>query len=330
MKQYKTLLTIENNCRNDLKTFYNKLSEKIISSYRGNSQLYHNKDRLINLIIQPLYDYEEEFRNILLNYQLQAYNQGTSDVKELIDIQGVNLVATKKQLTLDIFSKPKTIIQTKMEDYSIIDYLKKPLKNMGVTNIKGFINLKQHLSQIHKDKKHLIERKPSEKVKQLLQTNNMKLSTHTRSRITSTIKNILLKSETRGENARTIGKLIQEQFTKLANYESERLARTEIIKCHNMAKQDEITNNELIDYTQWISTDDERTRESHVELNGMIIRVGDVFPNGCQYPGDPNGDAEEVVNCRCTIVPYIPEIGMIAPPDMTCFTESDFIPITSN
>ena len=53
---------------------------------------------------------------------------------------------------------------------------------------------------------------------------------------------------------------------------------------------------------QWDSTLDSRTRESHQKLDGEIVNVNEKFSNGLLYPGDPNGSASEVVNCRCALL----------------------------
>lgn len=53
---------------------------------------------------------------------------------------------------------------------------------------------------------------------------------------------------------------------------------------------------------QWDSTLDSRTRESHQKLDGEIVNVNEKFSNGLLYPGDSNGTASEVVNCRCTLL----------------------------
>ena len=50
---------------------------------------------------------------------------------------------------------------------------------------------------------------------------------------------------------------------------------------------------------EWEATLDDRTRESHRELDGERIQVGETFSNGLRYPGDPAGDPSEVYNCRC-------------------------------
>lgn len=50
----------------------------------------------------------------------------------------------------------------------------------------------------------------------------------------------------------------------------------------------------------WIATHDSRTRQSHRDVDGEVIEVGGTFSNGLRYPGDPEGPAAEVYNCRCT------------------------------
>ena len=36
---------------------------------------------------------------------------------------------------------------------------------------------------------------------------------------------------------------------------------------------------------------------------GNVVKIGQPFPNGLLYPRDPMGDAGEVINCRCDILP---------------------------
>ena len=82
-----------------------------------------------------------------------------------------------------------------------------------------------------------------------------------------------------------------------------------------------------VEYTQWIAADDDRTRESHVEVDREIIRLGDEYSNGLKYPGDTDGPIEEWINCRCSNAPFVMPYGYIAPPGMEQFREEDLIPI---
>ena len=78
-------------------------------------------------------------------------------------------------------------------------------------------------------------------------------------------------------------------------------------------------------YKQWITCDDNRVRTTHIELDEQITRVGDKFSNGLQYPGDHQGKASEVINCRCTLIPYFLDWNKIPPKDATYFYEKDLV-----
>ena len=59
-------------------------------------------------------------------------------------------------------------------------------------------------------------------------------------------------------------------------------------------------------YQVWLAALDSRTRSSHRHMDGEKVKVIKgkqvKFSNGLRYPGDPDGRAEEVWNCRCTLV----------------------------
>ena len=59
---------------------------------------------------------------------------------------------------------------------------------------------------------------------------------------------------------------------------------------------------------QWLAALDSRTRGSHRHLDGETVELDKEFSNGLKYPGDPDGPASEVYNCRCTLVPVIGDV----------------------
>lgn len=52
----------------------------------------------------------------------------------------------------------------------------------------------------------------------------------------------------------------------------------------------------------WMATLDSRTRDSHRLLDGEEVDYNEEFGNGLMFPGDTDGDPEEVWNCRCTMI----------------------------
>lgn len=54
----------------------------------------------------------------------------------------------------------------------------------------------------------------------------------------------------------------------------------------------------------WRATPDDRTRKSHIDIDGEEQDLDNLFSNGCMFPGDGNGPSEEVWNCRCSMGRY--------------------------
>ena len=87
-----------------------------------------------------------------------------------------------------------------------------------------------------------------------------------------------------------------------------RNARTMVTAAENSGRQSGMNKAEsdgIIFKKMWIATRDERTRESHMVLNGQLVANGEKFVtiNGdeIEFPGDWRARASEVYNCRCTL-----------------------------
>ncbi len=55
---------------------------------------------------------------------------------------------------------------------------------------------------------------------------------------------------------------------------------------------------------KWNSQGDDRVRDSHQHLNGMVRGMDETFPGrdgDLRFPGDPLAPASETVNCRCVL-----------------------------
>ena len=150
-------------------------------------------------------------------------------------------------------------------------------------------------------------------------------SERTLARVDRSIMDIITLGYKSGKGIDYVANNINRRFDQLTTWESKRIARTEIHNAHNRGTMDKYQEFD-IEYTMWIASDDERTRESHLEINGEIIRLGDTYSNGLKYPGDTDGPIEEWINCRCSNAPYVVPYGYAAPP-MDQFRESDLIKI---
>lgn len=56
---------------------------------------------------------------------------------------------------------------------------------------------------------------------------------------------------------------------------------------------------------EWLTAHDEHVRESHKKIDGEIVLLNNDFSNGLAYPGDMKGEGEDIINCRCTILPKV-------------------------
>lgn len=54
-------------------------------------------------------------------------------------------------------------------------------------------------------------------------------------------------------------------------------------------------------YHEWISSKHDSSRESHKNLNGKVVKIGDTFHEGIvlRYPGDLMAPVDEAIGCRC-------------------------------
>ena len=165
-------------------------------------------------------------------------------------------------------------------------------------------------------------------------------SERTLSRVSQQIREILSDGYKSGMGIDKVARDIRERYDQLKDWESVRIARTEIHTSHNQGVMH--TYDELgVEYTQWIAHIDKRTRPSHGgmtkgkrggkhatgNVNREIIRMGDTYSNGLAYPGDKSGPIEEWINCRCSNAPFVMPYGYTAPPDMEQFHESDLVKI---
>lgn len=82
------------------------------------------------------------------------------------------------------------------------------------------------------------------------------------------------------------------------------IARTETHGAANAGANEAAKETGLNLRKEWISADDERTREDHSLANGQIVGQDEAFDIGGEalmFPGDPAGSGGQVINCRCSL-----------------------------
>lgn len=261
--------------------------------------------KLSEEVLSNLEEYWSEYH--LLQGQIQLIIQPINDAET--EYNSILEKYIRREYTLGTHEAKRLVdlTLTRQANKSIFDKLRKKV-NIKATRYNLFGTLKDA-------EEELLER-------------TFTASKRTLARVTRNINEILTQGYTSGKGINVIAQAMTTRFNQLETWEAKRIARTEIHNAHNNAVMK--TYETLgVEYTQWVAADDDRTRESHVEINGEIIPMGGTYSNGLAYPGDTNGDIEEWINCRCSNAPFVMPYGMMAPPGMEQFREEDLIPISN-
>ena len=133
---------------------------------------------------------------------------------------------------------------------------------------------------------------------------------------TEKIMGIVEDGVAQADTIQSIADQIASDFTDIDNINSRSLviARTETLTAASIgqAAADQDLATVIPDLVKtWISTHDDRTRgpgsvygwkpgqANHVDMDGEQVGIDEPFSNGLMYPRDPNGDADQVIQCRC-------------------------------
>lgn len=97
----------------------------------------------------------------------------------------------------------------------------------------------------------------------------------------------------------TVKELEDSEITKVR---ARMIVRTETVRATNFAQLVAADNEDYEVQKKWIAIEDKRTRpsHSHAGVDGELVDLYEPYSNGLMFPGDPQGSAEEVINCRCT------------------------------
>lgn len=107
-----------------------------------------------------------------------------------------------------------------------------------------------------------------------------------------------------GEAYAALSKRVEEVYG-VAQTRARTIARTEISGSANGGRF-LVMKKEGASQHEWVGTGDERERDTHRdEDESDPVDLGDEFPvTGLKFPGDPDGEVGEIVNCRCITLPF--------------------------
>lgn len=107
------------------------------------------------------------------------------------------------------------------------------------------------------------------------------------------------------ETALAIREALRAEGEILANWRALRIARTEIVTASNIGAMEGARTLNYPLEKFWIATYDNRTRDTHLQVEQQNPKAMDekfiVGAYSMDMPGDPNAGPEETINCRCTV-----------------------------
>lgn len=125
-------------------------------------------------------------------------------------------------------------------------------------------------------------------------------------KINSQVLQGVIQGESIPKIAKRIGKV--QEMNKDAAIRS---ARTIVTGAENKGRMDSYQRAQddgIILEKKWLAAIDSRTRDWHIDLNGVSVPVDKPFHNDfgdIMFPGDPSADGANVYNCRCTMAAVV-------------------------
>lgn len=134
-----------------------------------------------------------------------------------------------------------------------------------------------------------------------------RLSVKTRS-ILETLRNDLASTVDEGvrlgETSEQLADRVSRFFDNTIDHRSIRIARTNSTFALNKGQNTAAINSGVFNVKFWVTQRDARVRDIHAPMDMVEADIQEDFilPNGdsLEIPGDPDGRAESVINCRCT------------------------------
>jgi len=130
------------------------------------------------------------------------------------------------------------------------------------------------------------------------------------------IKKVIIDSFKAQDSSQELSLKIQETFDEIKQGRANTIARTEVLTAVSQGQSIKVEklSNEIPNFKDnllktWITAQDGQVRSplngdkaNHVILDGEEVASDKSFSNGLDFPREAKGPAEEVINCRCSVI----------------------------
>lgn len=285
-------LNLEKALEYDLNSFFKSLKEKVIHELK---EYWPDNEGVLlqgqlDLILAPIFESQQEYYNILREYNVKEYDSGYKQGRRLVNLARKPLSSFKSESNTIKVNKLANLKVDKDELFGTNDWTQQKLLDQSFTASENTMNrVDSDINKIISDgykSGHGIN-----KVAANIENRFQQLQTWESKRI----------ARTEIHNAHQMGimNIYQEMGVQYTQWTSAHDSR---VRGHKP-----------------------KDKANHVKMDGEIIPLGGTYSNGLQYPGDTKGPIYEWINCRCGNVPFIMPDGYMAPPGKAQFREEDLI-----
>lgn len=266
-----------------------KKEKELKKTEEEKKQTDEEKDILWGIFDKSLQGWEKKFKQSVKSLFVKQRERALEALKEL----GIGKAVKSKELELLNFEKEVKIFIKKAKPI-ISDIVEEAgndaLKQVGEKSLKKDFDISDPMTAEWIDKK------------------SMKFAEEVNETTIKKLKNALAEGVLNGESVDQLAKRVVGVFDIRILSSSETIARTEVLSSNNAGTNFGYKQSGVVAKKEWLATRDSRTRDSHAHADGQQVDLNEKFDidgEALEYPGDPNGSAENIINCRCTTIPII-------------------------
>ncbi|WP_433943377.1 phage minor head protein [Paenibacillus sp. SN-8-1] len=239
----------------------------------------------------------------------ELYKQGESKVNGILELQGKELLAAILELSEELQVDPDELSKV-IEEVQLSDLF----QGKFIEAVQdAFTPLFQYageteLQALDETKVWAVKNTSAARFTHQLEDLVPSMNDTTKSVMLRSFERAIAEGETPSERAL----LVQEVSRTAADGEegpfsmkrAQTISRTMSTAAANGGKVEGWKQSEVVKSKKWRSAAGSRTRKSHRKANHQVVLLDEPFIVGdskLMYPGDPSGEAKEIVNCRCTV-----------------------------
>jgi len=172
----------------------------------------------------------------------------------------------------------------------VADFGERTAEDLGMEISKGLqpSEQKQRFDVFSQASRLWIARQGAESVRSIIETNLLD------------VRNVILQGKVDNLTVTQIGSKLRDFYADRSAFKAMRVARTEVAAASSYGNLEAARQSGVVKKKRWLTSRDDRVRDSHEAMDGEPVELDGIFSNGCEAPGIC-GDPAEAINCRCIL-----------------------------